>query len=79
MNQPYPGLTSRRSEPRPEREQDQEIYEVRIFGLVFWPQNPIYLAVLRILSAMSLFLFTAVAECAHNFVVVLGSDTCAAG
>jgi len=32
-----------------------------IFGLVFWPQDFIYLAVLLILSAMSLFLFTAVA------------------
>ncbi len=32
-----------------------------IFGLVFWPQDVIYLAVLLILSALSLFLFTAVA------------------
>jgi len=32
-----------------------------IFGLVFWPQDVIYLAVLLILSAFSLFLFTAVA------------------
>jgi len=32
-----------------------------IFGLVFWPQDFIYLAVLLILCAMSLFLFTAVA------------------
>src|SRR6266496_3000023 len=32
-----------------------------IFGLVFWPQDFIYLAVLLILSAMSLFLFTSVA------------------
>ncbi len=32
-----------------------------IFGLVFWPQDFIYLAVLLILSAMSLFLFTAIA------------------
>src|SRR5450759_3704876 len=32
-----------------------------IFGLVFWPQDCIYLAVLLIISAMSLFLFTAVA------------------
>jgi len=32
-----------------------------IFGLVFWPQDFIYLAVLLIVSAMSLFLFTAVA------------------
>jgi cytochrome c oxidase accessory protein FixG len=32
-----------------------------IFGLVFWPQDVIYLAILLILSALSLFLFTAVA------------------
>jgi len=32
-----------------------------IFGLVFWPQDVIYLAVLLILSALSLFLFTAIA------------------
>lgn len=32
-----------------------------IFGLVFWPQDVIYLAVLLILSAFSLFLFTAIA------------------
>jgi cytochrome c oxidase accessory protein FixG len=32
-----------------------------IFGLVFWPQDVIYLAVLLIISAYSLFLFTAVA------------------
>ena len=32
-----------------------------IFGLVFWPQDFIYLAVLLIISALSLFLFTAVA------------------
>jgi cytochrome c oxidase accessory protein FixG len=32
-----------------------------IFGLVFWPQDVIYLAVLLILSAFALFLFTAVA------------------
>jgi cytochrome c oxidase accessory protein FixG len=32
-----------------------------IFGLVFWPQDVIYLTVLLILSAFSLFLFTAVA------------------
>jgi cytochrome c oxidase accessory protein FixG len=32
-----------------------------IFGLVFWPQDIIYLTVLLILSALSLFLFTAVA------------------
>jgi cytochrome c oxidase accessory protein FixG len=32
-----------------------------IFGLVFWPQDIIYLTVLLVLSALSLFLFTAVA------------------
>ena len=32
-----------------------------IFGLVFWPQDMIYLTVLLIVSALSLFLFTAVA------------------
>jgi len=32
-----------------------------IFGLVLWPQDVIYLAVLLVLSALSLFLFTAVA------------------
>ncbi|HYJ17588.1 MAG TPA: cytochrome c oxidase accessory protein CcoG, partial [Burkholderiales bacterium] len=32
-----------------------------IFGVVFWPQDVIYLTVLLILSALSLFLFTAVA------------------
>ncbi len=32
-----------------------------IFGLVFWPQDIIYLAVLLIISALALFLFTAVA------------------
>ena len=32
-----------------------------IFGLVFWPQDIVYLAVLLIISALSLFLFTAVA------------------
>jgi cytochrome c oxidase accessory protein FixG len=32
-----------------------------IFGIVFWPQDVIYLSVLLILSAFSLFLFTAVA------------------
>jgi cytochrome c oxidase accessory protein FixG len=31
-----------------------------LFGLVFWPQDVIYLAVLLIVSALSLFLFTAV-------------------
>jgi cytochrome c oxidase accessory protein FixG len=32
-----------------------------IFGVVFWPQDIIYLSVLLIVSALSLFLFTAVA------------------
>jgi cytochrome c oxidase accessory protein FixG len=32
-----------------------------LFGLVFWPQDIIYLAVLLIVSALSLFLFTALA------------------
>ena len=32
-----------------------------IFGLVFWPQDVFYLAILLILSALALFLFTAVA------------------
>ena len=32
-----------------------------IFGLVFWPQDVIYLSVLLILAALSLFLFTAMA------------------
>ncbi len=32
-----------------------------IFGFVFWPQDFIYLAVLLVISALSLFLFTAVA------------------
>ncbi len=32
-----------------------------IFGLVFWPQDVIYLAILLILAALALFLFTAVA------------------
>jgi len=32
-----------------------------IFGLVFWPQDIIYLSALLIVSALSLFLFTAVA------------------
>ena len=32
-----------------------------IFGLVFWPQDIIYLTVLLIVAALSLFLFTAVA------------------
>jgi cytochrome c oxidase accessory protein FixG len=32
-----------------------------IFGLVFWPQDIVYLAVLLIVAALALFLFTAVA------------------
>jgi len=32
-----------------------------VIGLVFWPQDVIYLSILLILSALSLFLFTAVA------------------
>jgi cytochrome c oxidase accessory protein FixG len=32
-----------------------------IFGLVFWPQDVFYLAILLIISALALFLFTAVA------------------
>src|SRR5208337_4599656 len=32
-----------------------------IFGLVLWPQDFIYLTVLLVISALSLFLFTAVA------------------
>jgi cytochrome c oxidase accessory protein FixG len=32
-----------------------------IFGLVFWPQDIVYLAVLLIIAALALFLFTAVA------------------
>lgn len=32
-----------------------------LFGLVLWPQDAIYLAVLLVISALSLFLFTAVA------------------
>ncbi|MBM3392702.1 MAG: cytochrome c oxidase accessory protein CcoG [Betaproteobacteria bacterium] len=32
-----------------------------LFGLVFWPQDVFYLAVLLIISALALFLFTAVA------------------
>lgn len=32
-----------------------------IFGMVFWPQDAIYLAVLLVISAYALFLFTAIA------------------
>src|SRR5947209_8286872 len=37
---------------------DRKFY---LFGLLFWPQDVIYLAVLLILAAFALFLFTAVA------------------
>ena len=40
---------------------DIEHRKFYLFGLVFWPQDIIYLTVLLILSALSLFLFTAVA------------------
>src|SRR6185436_17918513 len=40
---------------------DIEHRKFYLFGLVFWPQDVIYLTVLLILSALSLFLFTAVA------------------
>src|SRR5690625_4315414 len=33
-----------------------------IFGMVLWPQDVIYLAVLLVISAFSLFLFTAILE-----------------
>ncbi|WP_422841827.1 4Fe-4S binding protein, partial [Achromobacter xylosoxidans] len=32
-----------------------------LFGLVLWPQDVVYLAVLLVISALALFLFTAVA------------------
>src|SRR5690606_16664718 len=32
-----------------------------LFGLVMWPQDVVYLAVLLVISALALFLFTAVA------------------
>jgi polyferredoxin len=41
-----------------------------IFGLVLWPQDIIYLTLLLILSALALFLFTAVAGrlfCGYSF------------
>ena len=40
---------------------DLEARKFHIFGLVLWPQDFIYLAVLLVISAFSLFLFTAVA------------------
>jgi cytochrome c oxidase accessory protein FixG len=40
---------------------DIEHRKFYLFGLVFWPQDIIYLSVLLIVSALSLFLFTAVA------------------
>ena len=40
---------------------DIEHRKFHLFGLVFWPQDVIYLALLLIISALSLFLFTAVA------------------
>jgi cytochrome c oxidase accessory protein FixG len=40
---------------------DLAVRKFYIFGLVFWPQDIVYLTVLLILSAYSLFLFTAVA------------------
>jgi cytochrome c oxidase accessory protein FixG len=40
---------------------DLEARQFHIFGLVLWPQDIIYLAVLLVVSAFSLFLFTAIA------------------
>jgi cytochrome c oxidase accessory protein FixG len=40
---------------------DLSVRKFYIFGLVFWPQDIVYLTALLILSAYSLFLFTAVA------------------
>jgi len=40
---------------------DLEARQFHIFGLTLWPQDIIYLAVLLVVSAFSLFLFTAVA------------------
>ncbi len=40
---------------------DLEARQFHIFGLVLWPQDFIYLAVLLVISAFSLFLFTAIA------------------
>jgi cytochrome c oxidase accessory protein FixG len=40
---------------------DLEARKFHIFGLIFWPQDFIYLSALLVVSALSLFLFTAVA------------------
>ncbi|HXZ49445.1 MAG TPA: cytochrome c oxidase accessory protein CcoG [Usitatibacter sp.] len=40
---------------------DLQARQFHIFGLVLWPQDFIYLAILLVISAFSLFLFTAVA------------------
>ena len=40
---------------------DLEARRFNLFGLVLWPQDTIYLAILLALSALALFLFTAVA------------------
>ncbi|RZI40535.1 cytochrome c oxidase accessory protein CcoG [Herbaspirillum sp. HC18] len=40
---------------------DLEARKFHIFGLIFWPQDFIYLSALLMLSALSLFLFTAIA------------------
>jgi cytochrome c oxidase accessory protein FixG len=40
---------------------DLEARKFHIFGMVFWPQDFIFLTVLLVISALSLFLFTAVA------------------
>ncbi len=40
---------------------DIAVRKFYIFGIVFWPQDVIYLAVLLIVAALSLFLFTAMA------------------
>lgn len=40
---------------------DIEAHRFYIFDLILWPQDTIYLAILLVLSALALFLFTAVA------------------
>ena len=40
---------------------DLDVRRFYLFDLVLWPQDTIYLAVLLVLSALALFLFTAVA------------------
>ncbi|HJV79475.1 cytochrome c oxidase accessory protein CcoG [Noviherbaspirillum sp.] len=40
---------------------DLDARKFHIFGLIFWPQDFIYLSALLVVSALSLFLFTAVA------------------